>query len=211
MLHKYLEIAPTPAVREKRRHYGSQAQYSRIDGSSGSSGDVRYDELGPDEQEFIAERDGFYVASVSETGWPYMQFRGGPVGFLKVLDTRKLGWADFRGNRQYVTIDNVTGNDRISLFLMDYAHRRRLKIFGHMHFVDVSDNPELAARLAVPGYDAKVERAVTIDVEAFDWNCPQHITPRFTEAEFAEALAPIKDQIASLEAENRRLKPALAS
>jgi predicted pyridoxine 5'-phosphate oxidase superfamily flavin-nucleotide-binding protein len=210
VLHKYLEIASTPAVRRQRQHYGSQAQYSRIDGSSGSSSEVRYEELGPDEKEFIAEQDGFYLASVSETGWPYMQFRGGPPGFLRVLDSRKLGWADFRGNRQYVTLGNVSGNDRVSLFLMDYAHRRRLKIFGRMHFVDASDNRELATRLTVPGYDAKVERAVTIDVEAFDWNCPQHITPRFTEAELAEALAPIREQIASLEAENKKLKLSLA-
>lgn len=178
MLHKYLEIASTPAVKSERRHYGSAEQYARIDGTLDPEGPPRNDRLGPDEEAFIAGRDGFYLASVSETGWPYVQFRGGPIGFLRVLDDKTLGFADFRGNRQYITTGNVSGNDRVSLFLMDYAHQRRLKIFGRMHVVDATVDAALAARLSVSGYDARVERAVTITVEAFDWNCPQHITPR---------------------------------
>ncbi|QEL26488.1 pyridoxamine 5-phosphate oxidase [Bosea sp. F3-2] len=209
MLHKYLEIASTPAVKRERRHYGSAAQYARIDGTLDSEGPLRNDQLGPDEEAFIAERDGFYLASVSETGWPYVQFRGGPIGLLRVLDDKTLGFADFRGNRQYITTGNVSGNDRVSLFLMDYAHQRRLKIFGRMHVVDATINAALETRLSVPGYAARVERAVTITIEAFDWNCPRHITPRFSEAEVAELLAPIKARLASLEDENRSLRDRL--
>lgn len=209
MLHKYLEIASTPAVKSERRHYGSAAQYARIDGTLDPEGPLRNDQLGPDEEAFIAERDGFYLASVSETGWPYVQFRGGPIGFLRVLDGKTLGFADFRGNRQYITTGNVSGNDRVSLFLMDYARQRRLKIFGRMHVVDATVDAALATRLSVPGYEARVERAVTITIEAFDWNCPQHITPRFSKAELAELLAPIKARLASLEDENRSLRDRL--
>jgi predicted pyridoxine 5'-phosphate oxidase superfamily flavin-nucleotide-binding protein len=211
MRHKYLEIASTPAVKEARKHYGSAAQYARIDGTLDPEGTLRNDRLGPDELSFIAERDGFYLASVSESGWPYVQFRGGPIGFLRVLDDKTLGYADFRGNRQYVTTGNVSGNDRVSLFLMDYAHQRRLKIFGHMHVVDAADDPALTAKLGVPDYPGRVERAVTIAVEAFDWNCPQHITPRFSEAELMDLLAPVKARMASLEEENARLRTRLAA
>lgn len=209
MLHKYLEIASTPAVKNARQHYGSAGQYARIDGTLDPGAAPQNHLLGPDEEAFIARRGEFYLASVSETGWPYVQFRGGPIGFLKVLGSKTLGFADYRGNRQYITTGNVAGNDRVSLFLMDYAQQRRLKIFGHMHVVDVTLDTALAARLAVPGYDARVERAVTITIEAFDWNCPQHITPRFSEAELAEWLEPVKARLAVLEDENRRLKNRL--
>ena len=209
MLHKYLEIASTPAVKGARQHYGSAGQYARIDGTLDPGAPPRNHLLGPEEEAFIARSDAFYLASVSETGWPYLQFRGGPIGFLKVLDSKTLGFADFRGNRQYITTGNVAGNDRVSLFLMDYAHQRRLKIFGHMHVADATADTALAARLSVPGYDARVERAVTIAIEAFDWNCPQHITPRFSEAELAEWLEPAKARLTFLEDENRRLKHRL--
>jgi predicted pyridoxine 5'-phosphate oxidase superfamily flavin-nucleotide-binding protein len=145
--------------------------------------------LGPPELAFIAARDGFYLASVSETGWPYVQYRGGPTGFLAAVDASTLGFADFRGNRQYITTGNVQAKDRVSLFLMDYANRLRLKIFGHMRIIDAADDPALAERLTVPGYAGRVERLALIAVEAFDWNCPQHITPRFTQAELEAALA----------------------
>lgn len=209
MRHKYLEMASTSAVKQARQHYGSAAQYARIDGTLDPEGRLQNDRLGPDEEEFIAGRDGFYLGSVSETGWPYVQYRGGPMGFLRVLDENTLGFADFRGNRQYLTTGNVAGDDRVSLFLMDYAHQRRLKIFGHMQAVDASEDLALAARLSVPDYAARVERAVTITVEAFDWNCPQHITPRFSQAELTDVLAPIRVRLESLEAENARLKAAL--
>jgi predicted pyridoxine 5'-phosphate oxidase superfamily flavin-nucleotide-binding protein len=192
-------------VKAARERYGSAGQYARLDGTHGAEGPVRNDRLGDAEGLFIAGRDGFYLASVSETGWPYVQYRGGPAGFLQVLDERMLGFADFRGNRQYVTTGNVASNDRVSLFLMDYAHQRRLKIFGSLRMVDAHEDLELAARLAVPGYAGRVERAALIQVEAFDWNCPQHITLRFTQEELNEAIAPVREELAALRAENERL------
>jgi hypothetical protein len=205
MLHKWLQIASTPAVKAAREHYGSAAQYARLDGTLDTDEPVRNDRLGAAEAAFIAGRDGLYIASVSETGWPYLQYRGGPEGFLRVIDERRLGFADFRGNRQYVTTGNVAGNDRVSLFLMDYAHQRRLKIFGRLRMIDAREDPALAARLAMPGHAGRVERAAVIEVEAFDWNCPQHITPRYTQAELEDALTPVREEIASLRAENERL------
>jgi predicted pyridoxine 5'-phosphate oxidase superfamily flavin-nucleotide-binding protein len=209
MLHKWLEIASTPSVKLAREHYGSAAQYSRLDGTLDKNGPVHNDRLGKAELAFIARRDGFYLASVSETGWPYVQYRGGPLGFLRVLGDHTLGFADFRGNRQYVTTGNVAANDRISLFLMDYANQRRLKIFGRLRMVEANTDPELVATLAVPGYAARSERAALIQVEAFDWNCPQHITPRFTHQELDEALSPMREEIESLRTENQRLRHIL--
>jgi predicted pyridoxine 5'-phosphate oxidase superfamily flavin-nucleotide-binding protein len=142
MGHKYSAIAFTDTVKSVQQKMGSRAAYARRE-----SGPDFNDRLGPDEDAFIAERDSFYIASVSETGWPYVQFRGGPPGFLRVLDERMLGDADFRGNKQYITTGNVIGNDRVSLFLMDYAHRQRLKILGRMAVTDARDNPELVAQL----------------------------------------------------------------
>jgi uncharacterized protein len=210
MRHRWLEIASTPAVKEARERYGSAPQYARLDGTQDTDGPVRNDRLGEAEAAFIANGDGFYLASVSETGWPYVQYRGGPAGFLRLVDERTLGFADFRGNRQYVTMGNVAANDRVSLFLMDYARQRRLKIFGRMRVVDAGEDPQLATKLAVLGYPGRVERAVLIGVEALDWNCPQHITPRLTRSELDETLAPVRDEIASLRAENDRLRRLLA-
>lgn len=204
MGHKYSEIAFTDTVKAVQQRMGSRAAYARRE-----AGPDMNDRLGPIEAAFITARDSFYIASVSETGWPYVQFRGGPPGFLRVLDEHTLGYADFRGNKQYITTGNVIGDDRVSLFLMDYAHRERLKILGHMAITDGKDNPELLAQLAVPDYQARVERAVLITVVAFDWNCPQHITPRFTQDELVEALAPIRQEMASLRAENERLRGRL--
>ena len=209
MLHKYLEIASTPSVKAARRHWGSAAQYARLDGTNGPDDPVRNDRLGPAEIAFIVERDGFYLATVSETGWPYVQFRGGPPGFLRVLDETTLGYADLRGNRQYITVGNAQVNNRVSLFLMDYAHQRRLKIFGRLRFVDTAEDPQVAARLSVADHPGTVERAALITVKAFDWNCPQHITPRFTQAELVEVLAPVHREIEILRAENARLRRLL--
>ncbi len=204
MGHRYAEIAFTDAVKSAQQAMGSRGAYARREGGPDSN-----DRLGPDEAAFVAGRDGFYLASVSGTGWPYVQFRGGPPGFLRVLDERTLGFADLRGNRQYVTAGNLAADDRVSLFLMDYAHRRRLKIFGRARATDARDDPALAARLGVAGYPGRVERAVLVAVEAFDWNCPQHITPRFTQAELADALAPVRQEMDALRAENGRLRRAL--
>lgn len=201
MSHKFADITFTPSVLAAQQHYGSREQYRKIQQRGGPN-----DRLGPNEAAFLARRDGFYMASVSETGWPYVQFRGGPAGFLKVLDEKTLGYADFRGNLQYVSVGNLSHDDRVALILMDYPNQTRLKLLGRARIVEAADEPELIAKLAMPEYQAKVERAVVISVEAFDWNCPQHITPRYTEAEIAAALSPVQKRLAALEEENRRLK-----
>ncbi|NKE48592.1 pyridoxamine 5-phosphate oxidase [Roseomonas frigidaquae] len=205
MRHRYQEIATTPSVMQARERYGA-SQRARSAPAASAEEPASHDRLGPAEAQFITGRDGFYLASISETGWPYVQFRGGPSGFLRVLDDRTLGFADFRGNRQYLTIGNVTADDRVSLFVMDYPHQRRLKIFGRMQVVDARDDPALAQRLAVPDYAARTERAVLITVEAYDWNCPQHITPRYSEAELTAIIEPVRAEIIALRAENERLR-----
>ena len=193
MSRVYSDITFTPTVRAVQTARGSRAAYAPLDHT-----DDRRDALGEAEAEFIEARDGFYQATVSETGWPYVQFRGGPAGFLKVLDAKTVAYADFRGNLQYISVGNLNGNDRVSIILMDYANRRRLKILGRVRLVDQADDPALIARLELPHYRARIERAAVIAVEAYDWNCPQHITPRFTEAEIAQTVAPLQAEIASL-------------
>ncbi len=180
MGHRLSEILFTDGVRAAQERYGSRAQNERLR-TAGRSNDT----LTKAETAFIQARDGFYLASVSESGWPYIQFRGGPAGFVRVLDDKTLGYADFRGNRQYISTGNIDRDGRVALIFMDYAHQQRLKALGHARIVDAAQAPDLARQLEVPGYRARVERAVLITVEAFDWNCPQHITPRYTEAEFA--------------------------
>jgi predicted pyridoxine 5'-phosphate oxidase superfamily flavin-nucleotide-binding protein len=195
MGNRFAEIAFTPAVQAQQETHGSRESYARF-----SQGEPRNHRLGAKEVDFIQARDGFYLASVSETGWPYVQFRGGPPGFLRVLDERTLAWADFRGNRQYVSVGNLKGGDRVAMILMDYANRRRLKILGHAELREVGADDGLAARLAVPGYKAVVERALLVRVAGFDWNCPQHITPRFTLEEVERAVAPLREHVVELEA-----------
>ena len=194
MSRAYSDIAFTPAVRAMQTRMGTRAGYASLDHN-----EDRRDALTEDEAEFIHARDGFYQATVSESGWPYVQFRGGPAGFLKVLDDKTIGYADFRGNVQYISVGNLQGNDRVSIILMDYANKRRLKILGRVRLVGEREDPALVARLALPDYRARVERAVVITVEAYDWNCPQHITPRFTEAEIEEGVAPLHAEIARLQ------------
>lgn len=159
------------------------------------------DALGPDEQDFIALRDSFYYATLSSSGWPYVQHRGGPIGFLKVLGPRQIAFADLKGNRQLVSTGNVKDNDRVSLFLMDYPARTRLKILGHARAVDVKDDPALADRVAPPELRSRVERVIVIDVVGFDWNCPAYITPRFTKEDIEDYVRPLHEKIARLEKE----------
>jgi uncharacterized protein len=147
------------------------------------------------EREFVGERDGFYLASVSSSGWPYVQFRGGPPGFVHSRDEHTIAWADFRGNRQYISTGNIAGDERVSLFFMDYPNRLRLKVFGRARTLNARNAPDVVAELAVPGYRAIVEQVVVVTVVAFDWNCPQHITPRYSEPELEEILAPIRAQL----------------
>jgi predicted pyridoxine 5'-phosphate oxidase superfamily flavin-nucleotide-binding protein len=199
MTYSFLDIARTPSVKAAEAANGA-AFWDEMEH------DRQFDRFGPAEAAFIAERDSFYLATVSETGWPYVQHRGGPAGFLKVLDETHLGFADFRGNRQYISLGNLAANDRASLILMDYPNRRRMKIFARMEARDIKDDPDLRAKLMTPGYKAVPERAFILKLEAFDWNCPQHITPRFTEAEITHALAPMQARLAELERENAALK-----
>lgn len=196
MAHRFAELAFTPAVKAAQARAGSRAAYERLESDAAPG----HDRLGPAETAFLAARDGFYLASIGETGWPYVQHRGGPPGFLQVLDQVTLGFADFRGNRQYVSVGNLANDDRVALILVDYANRRRLKLLGRARLVEAADAPGLAERLTVPGYRARVERAVLIAIEASDWNCPQHIVPRWTQEEIDEAAAPLRARIAELEA-----------
>jgi uncharacterized protein len=204
MPHKFAEIAFTQNVRDEQRRHGSRRQYERVERLGPDN-----DRFGPDEKVFIESRDGMYLATVSETGWPYVQFRGGPKGFLRVLDEQTLGFADFRGNRQYITVGNLQTNDRVALFLMDYPSQTRLKILGRAEVRDAGADPELVNRLTVPGYRATAERAVLIHLAAFDWNCQQHIAPRWTREEIAEAMEPVHRRVAELEAENAVLRQQL--
>lgn len=193
MGHSYDDIAFTETVRRIQAAEGSRDAYARREASA----EARNARLGPREAAFIAARDSFYLATVGETGWPYVQHRGGPAGFVRVLDERTLGFADFRGNRQYISVGNLMTDDRVSLFFMDYGHRSRLKLFGRAR---LTDDPAVLADLTPRDTEAKVERAVVIAVEAFDWNCSQHITRRFTEAEIEHAVRPLLQRIAELEA-----------
>lgn len=197
MSKHYGAIAFTPAVRDCQAIYESGEFYgARADAALASAGS---DRLTMRERSYLSTKDSMYIASVSETGWPYVQFRGGPRGFIRVLDEHTIGWADFRGNLQYITSGNLSADGRISLIVMDYAHRQRLKVFGHARIVMVGDDPQMASRLSDDSYDAVVERAVIVDVDAFDWNCPQHITPRFTQAELEQAVTTLRNRIAELE------------
>lgn len=205
MAYDFLDRLDGPQVRAARdaNGVGDLWEAEAIDRPS--------DRFDAPEAAFISERDSFYIASVSETGWPYIQHRGGPKGFLRVLDEVTLGFADYRGNRQYLTLGNTKADDRVALFLMDYPHRHRLKVLAHMTARDLVAEPELAAKLATPGYRGLPERGFTLRLEAFDWNCPQHITPRFTAAEVDAASAPLREHLAQLELENSRLRAALTS
>lgn len=189
MARNFLATFSTPgALRAQERYYGRSRPIA-------AKGD---DRIGPTEAEFIAARDSFYLATVGESGWPYVQHRGGPPGFLRVLGPTTLGFADYEGNHQMISTGNLAADDRICLFLMDYAHRRRLKMLGHARVVDARERPDAAAQLAASP-QARVERAVLIEVVSFDWNCPQHITPRFSAAEVAAVVEPLRRQVAELQ------------
>jgi predicted pyridoxine 5'-phosphate oxidase superfamily flavin-nucleotide-binding protein len=200
MSNGFLDIATTPSVLAAQAANGSAGLYDKVVARRPSN------RFGETEAAFIAARDSFYMASVSENGWPYVQHRGGPPGFLKVIDETALAFPDFRGNRQYISLGNVASEDRVALILMDYPRRRRLKLYARIEARDLAADPALAARLALPDYRGVVERAFVLRLEAFDWNCPQHITPRFTEAE----IAPLTRRLAELEAENAALRAAFA-
>ncbi|QQS12028.1 MAG: pyridoxamine 5'-phosphate oxidase family protein [Rhodospirillales bacterium] len=195
MAHRFAEIAFTPEIRELQRRAGSRDAYARREAVPEAVNAA----FGPREAAFIESRDSFYMATIGGNGWPYVQHRGGPPGFLRVLDPRRIGFADVRGNRQYISVGNVAADDRVSLFLMDYPARTRLKMFGRARLVE---GDALAGWLEAGGMavDGVVERGVEIALEGFDWNCPQHVTPRFTAAEVEAMAAPLRARIAELEA-----------
>ena len=204
MGRRFAELAFTPLVKEQQKLHGSRHLYERVENSNNLG-----DRLGPDEQAFIRERDGFYMASVNETGWPYIQFRGGPAGFLHVLDESMLGFADLRGNRQYVSTANLQYDDRVALFFMDYPNQSRLKILGRVKVYEGTEKAqELIEKLRMANERTPPERAMLIHVEAFDWNCQQHITPRYSEAELAKMLEPMRKRLEFLEQANSRRREA---
>jgi hypothetical protein len=193
MATKYLDLTFTESVRRAQTQY-----YGRAGKIAGAS---ERDPLGQAEAEFIAARDSFYLGSISESGWPYIQHRGGPQGFLRVINETTLAFADYKGNRQLLTTGNVSVNDRVALFLMDYKNQARLKILGHARVEDARTHPELVAQLTDPKMQSAVERLVFIDVVSFDWNCPKYITPRYSAEEVEEYVEPLKRRIAELEAQ----------
>jgi predicted pyridoxine 5'-phosphate oxidase superfamily flavin-nucleotide-binding protein len=193
MAQGYLDTLVTPAVAEAQTRYYGHAMVT--------GGAVSTDPLGEEERGFIASRDSFYMATISENGWPYIQHRGGRRGFLRVVSPTLLAFADYKGNRQLLSTGNLAKADRVSLFLMDYPQRARLKILGHARVEDARAHPELVAEFAEPADRRIVERVFLIDVVSFDWNCPKYITPRFTAEDVAEALAPLRARIVELEAQ----------
>lgn len=204
MRHRFFDLAFTPAVQAEQARRGSRAGYAALSArrNDGATADV----LEEQEFAFIAGRDSFYLATVSETGWPYVQHRGGPIGFVRRVDERSIGWAEYSGNRQYVSAGNVAADDRVAMIFVDYPHQERLKVLGHVRAYDAADRLDLARLLGIEHYEARVEGFVIVTVEAFDWNCPQHITPRFTAEEIDKLVAPLHARIAELEARLKEQK-----
>jgi predicted pyridoxine 5'-phosphate oxidase superfamily flavin-nucleotide-binding protein len=207
MGRRFQELAFTPLVKEHQQEHGSRRQYERMEQASPSGGD----KLGPAEQDFLKRRDSFYMASVSETGWPYIQHRGGSKGFVRVLNPGLIGFADLRGNKQYISLGNLEHDPRVALFFMDYPYQSRLKILGRVevHEHDAAA-PALVESFRPTNKSDIIERVILINIEAFDWNCPQHITPRYTIEELEEVLAPVREKLRTLEAENTVLREKLS-
>ena len=206
MPRAFAELTFTPAVKSAQTRYGSREANQGFELATEPRNELTAREIA-----FIAERNSFYQATVNEEGWPYVQHRGGARGFLKALDNRTLGYADLSGNRQYLSVGNLTANNKISLFLMDYPNKRRLKLWGTTQIIHADDHPELLAQLEMPDYRAPVERGILIRVEAWDWNCPKHITPRYSEDELTEQLADLHQQIAQLKVQLQNQQRALHS
>jgi predicted pyridoxine 5'-phosphate oxidase superfamily flavin-nucleotide-binding protein len=199
------KLAFTPLVRKLQELYGSRMQYARME----KLGDSQ-DRLGQFEREFLGDRDTFYWATTSSTGWPYVQHRGGPKGFLKVIDDRTLAFADFRGNKQYITTGNLTSDDHVAMILVNYPHQARLKILGHVEIFEGVKAEDWLPRVRVLDYKAVIERVFVIHIDAYDWNCPQHITPRYTADEIRDAVHAVEENSNRLELENATLRKELA-
>jgi len=205
MTKSFGSLVFTPAVKALQERYGSRRQYAHI----AQLGDAP-DGLGPEEQQYLRERDTFYMASLGETGWPYVQHRGGPKGFLKVINEQTIAFADFRGNKQYISTGNLIADNRVALIMVDYPRQLRLKILGRVEIFEGEKAKDWLPKLRDPAYKATTERVYVIRVEAFDWNCQQHITPRFSEEEIRDVLEPIEKQMQELGEENRKLREHLA-
>ena len=202
--YSFLDLASSSSVRAAQAEMGVDHLWKP------GEVDRQFERFTPNEIAFIGERDSFYMASVSETGWPYVQHRGGPPGFLKVIDEVTIAFADYAGNRQYISVGNLDANDRVALILVDYPRRARLKILAHAERLALDADPALLARVTIPGYRARPERLFRLRLAAFDWNCRQHIVPRFTEAEVGRAVQPLRERVDTLETENRALRERLA-
>jgi predicted pyridoxine 5'-phosphate oxidase superfamily flavin-nucleotide-binding protein len=200
--YHFLEVAVTPSVRAAQADMGADQIWL-------GDHDRPSDTFTENEIAFIASRDSFYMASVSETGWPYVQHRGGTAGFLKVVDHRTMAFADYRGNRQYISAGNFAANDRACLFMMDYVRRARLKIYAHVERLTLDADQALTDLVSDPTYKGRPERLFKLRLEAYDWNCPQHIIPRYTEQQVEEAVVPLRQRLHQLEAENATLRARL--
>ncbi len=203
MAYGFMDIALTPNVRAAQAEMGADRIWADF------SGHRDFDRFTDQEAVFIAQQDTLYLASVSETGWPYVQHRGGPPGFLKMIDNRTLAFVDYRGNRQYISTGNFRANDRACMILVDYPRRARLKICVHVETLALDADTVLTERVLDKDYGATPERIFRLRLEAFDWNCPQHITPRFTEIEIATVVQPLRERVEQLEQENASLRGKL--
>jgi predicted pyridoxine 5'-phosphate oxidase superfamily flavin-nucleotide-binding protein len=194
----------TPLVKSLQERHGSRRQYERMERQSPSE-----QRLGPMEIDFLTSRDSLYWATIGSTGWPYVQHRGGPKGFVKVIDERTLALADFGGNRQYISAGNLLTDNRVAIIMVDYPQQARLKILGRVDVLEGEQTAEWIERVRTPGYKAVIERVFVIHLDAFDWNCPQHITPRYTADEIQEAVRPLEGRLQALERENVALRAEL--
>lgn len=201
MASSFGRIMFSTAAKALQEKFGSRASYKRMEERAIFNGISGF------ESDFIAQRDSFYMASIGENGYPYIQHRGGPKGFLKVVDDHTLAFPDFSGNRQYISVGNLATNRNVSLILVDYPAQARLKLLAKAEAVETGKRPELMELFTLDKYPARIERIIVLHVEAMDWNCPQHITPRYTESEINEALVPQREYIAQMEAELEKLKP----
>lgn len=200
MAKNFASLAFTDEVKALQEKYGSRSSYERVEKRDVGEG------LTENEIDFIRQRDSFYMASIGENGFPYIQHRGGPKGFVKVIDANTIGFIDFSGNKQYITVGNLATHNNVSLFMMDYPARARLKLYAKAEIIELNARPDLLKSLSLADYQARPERMMLLHIEAYDWNCTQHITPRYTEKEIDEALAPQREYIKKLEQELKELK-----
>jgi len=194
----------TPLVKKLQERYGSRRQYERM------AANAEQDRFTEFETQFLADRDSFYWATIGATGWPYIQHRGGPKGFLKVIDDHTLALGDFRGNKQYISTGNLQSDSRVAMIMVDYPRQARLKILGRVDILEGEQAETWLPRVRMPQEKTEIERVFVIHVEAFDWNCPQHITPRYTADELREGMREIEKRVEALEQENKKLRNEVA-